>query len=78
ISLTSRTKLSNVARVDPWEYDSENSQIYLVLGPKNLVIRYHHITRHTGYRRGAVIESLVDGIERLYVTTGRSHLTPHY
>ncbi|CAN1791521.1 hypothetical protein LINPERHAP1_LOCUS19350, partial [Linum perenne] len=71
ISLTSRTKLSNVARVDPWEYDSE-------LGPKNLVIRYHHITRHTGYRRGAVIESLVDGIERLYVTTGRSHLTPHY
>ncbi|CAN1176471.1 hypothetical protein LINPERHAP2_LOCUS32561 [Linum perenne] len=33
-----RTKLSKVARVDPWEYDSENSQVYLVLGPKNLFI----------------------------------------
>ncbi|CAN1192039.1 hypothetical protein LINPERHAP2_LOCUS41356, partial [Linum perenne] len=37
---------------------------------------YHGITKRTVSRRGAVEQSLVDGIERLYVTTGQSHITP--
>ncbi|CAN1762537.1 hypothetical protein LINPERHAP1_LOCUS8418, partial [Linum perenne] len=37
---------------------------------------YHGITRRTVSHRGAVDQSLLDGMERLYVTTGQSHITP--
>ncbi|CAN1774946.1 hypothetical protein LINPERHAP1_LOCUS13146 [Linum perenne] len=53
--------------IDPedWSFHGEYSQWY------------HAHTRRGVSRRGVVMETLVDGIERLYVTTSQPYITSH-